>query len=490
MTLREKIAHLHRRYGLGATVAELDEGCRVGLDATLKKLVDYNTVPDDFKVSPYEFVWRMDKNGVANDVDLGSGRYRAWWVTRMLATKRPMQEKLALFWHNHFAVSDGKVEDGSMMLQYLDVLRDNANTTFPRLVQAVSKNPAMMRYLDMNRSIKGHPNENFPREVMELFTLGIGNYSEKDIQEVSRAMTGWGFVSIYNDRKGTPVEKLMESIQYDRPFTSFCYMPDMHDSTPKTILGKTANWDGDSVLDMLATHTITALRMCKKLWEFFAYEDPEPALVDRMAKVWTTSGGDIKKVLYAMAHAGEFWSTRAVRTMIKSPVDLCIPIARQMGVGEAMMALRDPAAKPNTPIAAKVLNQSSYLHSLMSRQGLALLYPPDVSGWRWHEAWVSPAMMVERYKYRGIMLYEKGADVPLRNLHAFLVSKKSADSRGIVDGILEVFDMPLPEASRKVVAEELDKLGGLKVLANPGALGRPYEQVMHLIMAAPEAQFC
>ncbi len=489
MTLREKIGHLYRRFGLGATPADLDEGMKLGVDGTLKKLIDYETTDEGFNVSPYEFVWRMDKNGTP-DVDLSSSHYRAWWVMRMLATKRPLQEKLVLFWHNHFAVSDGKVEDGSMMLQYLDVLRQDANTTFPKLVQQVSKNPAMMRYLDMNRSIKGHPNENFPREVMELFTLGIGNYTEKDIQEVSRAMTGWGFINIYNDRKGTPVEKLMESIQYDRPFTSFCYMPDMHDTTPKMILGQTANWDGDGVLDMLSKHTITAHRMTKKLWEFFAYEDPEPALIDKLSKVWVSSGGDIKKVLYAMAKANEFWGPKAVRTMIKSPVDLCIPIARQMGTGEAMLALRDPAAKPSTPIVAKVQNQAAYLHSLMTRQGLALLYPPDVSGWRWHAAWVSLAMMVERYRFQGVMLYDKGADAPLKNVYAFVTKTPPKDTRAVVDSLLEFFDLPLPEGSRKVVVEELDKLGGLKAMANANQFGRCYTAMMHIIMAAPEAQFC
>lgn len=488
---REKIAHLYRRFGFGASPKELEEGVKRGVDGVLRHLIDFQKVDEGFDVSPFEFIWRDKPDMRGEMVDLSATHYRAWWVFRMLATQRPLQEKLTLFWHNHFAVGNDKVEDAPMMLQYLDVLRRNAVGKFETLLQAVSKNPAMMRYLDMTRAIKGRPNENFAREVMELFTLGIGNYTERDVQEVSRALTGWGFVNTFNDVRGSTTDKMMASIDFDRPFTAFAYMPDMRDTTPKTILGKTADFDGDSVLVMLATNPTTARRMVTLLWEFFAYEKPAAALVERLAGVWTKSGGDLRQVLFAIGRSPEFFSDTALRTMVKSPVDLCVGMARQMGVGESLMALRSPSATPKTMIPGKIRAQCAAIAQQMGRQGLSLFYPPDVSGWRWHAAWVSPAMMLERMKWRGALLYERGVDTGGRTVFEYVKAKSPADGRGIAAAMAELFDLGLPAAALDVVGQVFDAAGGpTKVLATPAVFMQSYERAIRLMMAAPEAQFC
>ncbi|RYG42279.1 DUF1800 domain-containing protein, partial [bacterium] len=405
LTDREKLAHLYRRFGLGATPWELDEAEKLGYERALTRLLDWDKVEDPGEaVSPYEFCWR-DKE----DPDTGSWRFRSWWIYRMLTTTRPAKEKLTLFWHSHFAVGDDKVENGAMMLEYLQTLRRNAGAKFSVLLEAVAKDPAMMRYLDMQRSIRGRPNENFAREVMELFTLGIGHYTEEDVKEVSRALTGWGYIDTYWEMGGTPIERLKESIRDDRPFATFTYMPPMHDPGPKTILGKTAPWDGDGVLKMLAEHPTTAEHIATKLWTFYAYADPEPAVVARIASAFRKSGGDIRHTLFAIARAPEFWSEKCLRHLAKSPLDYTLGIARAQGLGKAVSELRKPDADVYQAVAQRILDECGALSWHMERQGLNLLVPPDVAGWKWGDAWITPAAMTMRYGYRGNWFWgEKG----------------------------------------------------------------------------------
>ena len=346
MTDREKIAHLYRRFGFGATPTDLDRGEEIGVDAALHRLLDYRAVDEEFPVHPYEFAWRTQKD---IDADPSAYSYRYWWAFRMIAGQRPAQEQLTLFWHGHFAVSDGKVEDGSMMLQYLETLRSLGDGKFVTLLKAIAKDPAMMRYLDLQRSLVGSPNENFAREVMELFTMGIGNYTEKDVKEAARAFTGWSYVNMFNEFPGKNAKRLKDSLTFNRPFSAFALMPAMHDQSPKTILGETDFFDGDRFLELLAAQPQTARHMCTKLWTYYAYADPEPEVVDRLAEVWKKTGGEIKHVLFAIARSPEFYSDKCLRRKVKSPADLCIAIARQLGTGPALMAMRGPATV-DTPI--------------------------------------------------------------------------------------------------------------------------------------------
>jgi uncharacterized protein (DUF1800 family) len=486
MTTREKIAHLYRRLGFGATPEELDAGVKLGVKGTTDLLIDYDKVDEGFPVSPQEFIWRDN-----NQPDIGTYRYRLWWVMRMICTQRPLQEKLTLFWHNHFAVGDDKVDDGPMMLNYLETLRANSAGTFEGLLNAISKDPAMMRYLDMQHSVRGNPNENFPREVMELFTLGLGNYTEDDVKAAAKSLTGWGYIQLFNEFKGDTEHKVMDWLTFDRPFTSFIHMPAMHDPSPKTFLGKTEAYDGDSLLAVLANHPATAKHLGKKLWEYFAYRNPEPAVVDRMAMAFTRSKGDIRKVLRIIVNSKEFWSDKCVRKEIKSPADFCIGIARQMGAGQRLLADRDPKADKMTPIPTEVVNSVAYVSNRMDKAGMLLLRPPNVSGWRWGEAWVSPAAMVERYRYRGLFIRgPKGPDVGAKNTLAFIKGKNPKNSADMAKSLAEFFDVALPPASVAILGEDLDKLGGVKLLDNEGKWAAALNQSMLLLMAAPETHFC
>ena len=184
MNERDKIAHLLRRFGLGAGKYEVEEYGKLGLEGAVDRLINYDKVDEQFPVSPME----MMGYGTEGLIMFDPPKFASWWAMRMMLTRRPLQEKLTLFWHDHFAVSAEKVADGMNMLLYQQTLRQHASGNFRTLLKEVSKTPAMIFYLDTHHSTAEHPNENFAREVMELFTLGIGHYTEKDIKEAARAI--------------------------------------------------------------------------------------------------------------------------------------------------------------------------------------------------------------------------------------------------------------------------------------------------------------
>lgn len=392
---RDKVAHLLRRFGLGAGKLEVDQYAPLGVDGALDRLVDYEKVNEGFPVSFWEFVFRTD-----GSVALDPYWFQLYWLMRLACTHRPLQEKMTLFWHNHFAISASKVDFGPSMNQYVDVLRSNALGNFGTILERVSKTPAMVQWLDIDSSLKGRPNENFGRELMELFTLGIGNYTEKDVREVSRAFSGWGMRFPYyelgegmNDK-----QKATFAMRNEMPMVVFVDAPELHDRRVKTILGKTGQFGPEEVLAQMAHHPATARRMAAKLWSFFAYENPEPKVVDRIAKVWTESGLELKPTIRAIAGSDEFWSDRCVRTQIKSPVDYNVGMLRQLGAGQHFMETRGHGQLPNSPMPDDVANSLGEIRGRMEWQGLSLLFPPDVSGWRWGRAWATSAALGDRLR--------------------------------------------------------------------------------------------
>lgn len=477
LTERQKIAHLYRRLGFGATPSELDAAEKEGLRKTIDRLIDFEVEPEP---SPYEFYWREKE-----EPDLGSWRTRCWWAYNMLTTRTPLREKLALFWHSHFAVSDAKVEDGPMMLAYLQTLRRLGAGKFPDLLTAMAKEPAMMRYLDMERALRGRPNENFAREVMELFTLGIGHYEEDDVKEVARALTGWGYLNTFWEMPGNTDQKLRDALRDGRPFSAFVQMEAMRDDRPKTILGKTKDWKGEETLDLLAKQSATAHRTAYRLWEFFAYENPEEAPVRRVADAFLRSQGDIRKTMHELVRSPEFWSEKAVRNLMKSPVDFCIGIARAQGIGPALAKLRNSQADDYTMIPQPIIDNAGHLAWRMERMGLSLLYPNDVSGWKWGSAWASAATMAERQQFTGLMIWgQKGADVGSLTPLEYVKSQKPTDAAGIARALCELFDVALPEASMKVLTQAI---GDPNVLDDPNNWAGRFNQAVRVLIAAPEA---
>ncbi|MDX2064194.1 MAG: DUF1800 domain-containing protein [Fimbriimonadaceae bacterium] len=488
MTAREKIAHLYRRLAFGATPAQLDIAERRGFAATLDDLIHYHRTEPNFNVSPHEFSWRYSTK---EEADLGSWRYRTWWTFQMMATNRPLEEKLTLFWHGHFAVSDTKIEDGPIMLDYLQTIRTNAGGKFENLAEAMAKSPAVMRYLDMNRSARGNPNENFAREIMELFTLGIGNYSEEDVKEAARAFTGWGYIHTYWELPGDATTKLKDRIKYDRPFSSFAYMPALRDPSPKTILGVSKDWTGEELVRFLSRHPKTAEFIATKLWAFFASSTPNPTAIAKMATTFRRTGGDILKTVRTMAESPEFFSSQVVAVKPKTPVDYVIGIARRQGIGEALLALRPKESTTESEIPKKILDDAGYAAYRMNRQGLSLLYPPDVSGWDWGNNWITPAALTERYQYHGHWLpLPENKDVASQSVIGWLKTQKPADSPAMAARLAEYYDVrPNPE-TLDVLKTVFDYFQGPKLFETPGRWGEAHFAAMKYLVAAPEMHLC
>ncbi len=482
MSDRQRIAHLMRRFAFGTNASELDVLERSGLHSTIDRL--FAETDDGFDVNPWEFMFKQDGN-----VDMNPQRIAGWWAVRLACSKTPAREKMALFWHDHFAVSASKVENGPMMVRYVETLTKHALGNFRTLLGAMTREPAMLRWLDTDLSVKGRPNENFAREVLELFTVGIGNYSEKDIRELSRAFTGWGLRAVY--RGGTPAQnraQIEDAMAMDRPLVASSYSEDLHDDGPKTILGKSANFDTDSALDLIAARPETARYLCTKLWEFYAYANPEPKVVERLMKAYVEGKYEIKPILRSIVTSKEFWSDRAQRTIIKSPADVVVGVVRNIGLGDAAYAQRQPGTARTKPIEGPVAGLAELVAGPMRRQGMRLLYPPDVAGWEWGEAWVSPAMMTERIRFADLLVGPRRGPGVLNLNQAKLMAASPASPDEAIDAIAGLLDVDIPADRRGVLAEAFEKGGGLAALQNQKTAPGVIRPLTKLIFGMPEFQ--
>ncbi len=279
---------------------------------------------------------------------------RDWWMTNMLQTETPLAEKMTLFWHNHFATSQQKVRIANIVYTQNMLFRKHALGNFGTLLREVSRDPAMLIYLDSVNSKKEAPNENFAREVMELFSLGEGNYTEKDIKEAARAFTGWSV---------------------DRETGKYMFRRGAHDFGKKTMFGKTGNFDGDQVIDLILARPEAAQFITRKLWREFVSPTPNEAEVKRLALVLQNSGYDLAKLMHAMLSSDAFYDIENRGSLIKSPVEFIVGTIKTFNV-------RPPNVRP-------FVLQSALL-------GQNLFMPPNVKGWPGGEVWVNTASLLNR----------------------------------------------------------------------------------------------
>ena len=281
---------------------------------------------------------------------------KAWWLSEMLGTESPFTERMTLFWHNHFTSSLQKVRSPPLMLRQNALLRKHALGNFGELLHAVSKDPAMLVYLDSATNRRGQPNENFARELMELFTLGEGRYGEQDIKEAARAFTGW-------------------SIELETG--EFLFRPRQHDDGVKVVLGKSLK-SGTEVLELLLAQPATAEYVAARLWREFVSPQPQPEELKRVAAAWRSSGYDVRTAMRSLLLTPAFWAPENRGALIKSPTDLVVGTMRQFGI-----AVNDPL-----PFAF-----------LMAYLGQDLLSPPNVKGWPGGEAWINSTTLLARKQF-------------------------------------------------------------------------------------------
>ena len=399
---RDKAAHLLERAGFGGTPDDVDRLAAMTPAEAVAWLVDYESVSNElapFDASP---IWdpemdpfpksRAEAVEIARQTGRSMGvqmlpegeprrlqpvvnkffyglrsnayetqRMALWWGERMLLTRRPLEEKLTLFWHGHFATGNGKVRDTRMMAHQNTMLRSNANGNFRDLLVGILTDPAMLVYLDNGENIKDHPNENFGRELLELFTMGVGNYTEHDIREASRAFTGWT-----ND------------------VLEFAFDATLHDYGVKRFLGETGLFDGTDVIDIILSQEPTAEFIAGKLYRYFVREDLSNATATALGSTLRDADYELEPLLSRIFLSRDFYSPRSYATQIKSPVHLVVSTYRKLGLTEL----------PTIPD----------FNRLTARLGQSLFNPPNVAGWAGGRTWITPGSLLQRGNlFRGVM---------------------------------------------------------------------------------------
>ena len=368
------LAHLMRRAGFGATRDELEAYAAQGYTATVDELLN----PGDPEVMPDDIIRRyhVDQSEL-RQLD-GAG---ASWLYRMITTKCPLEEKIALFWHGLFATGYSKLNQARALLNQIDTFRRHGLGRFDNLLVELSKDPAMLLWLDNTDNHKGAINENYGRELLELFSMGIGNYTEDDIKECSRAFTGWTL----GNAEYMAVRASKDSIwPYSRIAWHFQYRDWDHDEGEKTFLGETGNFNGEDIIGIIARQQATARFVSTRLFQFFAADEIDSdgeQVVEAMMQSYFDSGYEIRAVLRTLFLSDYFMSDKARYARVKGPVELLVGAIRQAG------SYRTPTLG---------VHQLAYQGFFM---GQGLLQPPSVEGWHEGMEWIDSGSLVERVNF-------------------------------------------------------------------------------------------
>jgi uncharacterized protein (DUF1800 family) len=488
MTERERISHLLRRFGFGAGQAELARYEPLGAKGTLDKLLNYEDTYEGFTVPPWQFVFQRNAKGEVTE-SLDPNVFTSWWTLRMVMTQRPLQHKLGLFYSNLFVAGADKVSFGPMMLDYLETILENTGNDFHEVLSEVSKTPAMLRYLDGDHNLRGKPNENFGREVMELFTLGIGNYTEKDVKESARAFTGWWYRSLIDENDGRPyAERVTEFIKLGLPMAAMAWMPDVHDPSPKTVLGRTAPYTGEQLIEVLSAEPATARRIGSRLWEYFAYANPSDKVRDHMGSAFKKHKGNARQVLREMTTMNEFWGTDSVRRLVKSPVDFVVPILRQMNLRDEMGMLQG-SNDPTEPVDIEMRRIGDTTAYWMDVMGLRPLHPPSVKGFDWGDAFINTNSMIKRIEFSGIFYNTLAKEHLGDRMRMMVMATNPKDEVAAVHAMMAVLDGELSDDKVAILAKRMQKVGGMKTLNQKRGVG-PLVEASKLLFGTPEFQFC
>ena len=368
-----KLAHLLRRAGFGARPGEWAAYTKLGVAGTTDSLLHPEATPDHLAD-----VMRDLGGDYIDYSDMGS--LSKWWLYRMLHTQRPLEEKMTLFWHNHFATANYKVDNPKWMWQQNQTFRDHALGNFRQMLQAVTRDPAMLVWLDGVDNRKGHPNENYGRELQELFTMGVGSgYTEKDVQEAARAFTGW---------------------QVDRDTNSAVFKPERHDDGVKTFLGETGNFGADDILDIIVRQPATANFLCTKLFRFFVHDDPTPAEIKPLTAAYFGSGYDVRAVVGTILKSPGFYGPDAMYAKIKSPCEYTVTLMRTL----------------NAPMST-----TDGTNARVHEMGQELFNPPNVKGWPEGKTWMNTMTLLARVNFASQVISKMNQQgIFSDNLHAAL----------------------------------------------------------------------
>jgi uncharacterized protein (DUF1800 family) len=433
-----KASHLLRRATFGPTTEKLDAILKSPPREAVDSLLDFDPAYDPFG----DMVEKLE--GLVN-LDSPDNVQR-WWVYRMIYSTQPAQEKIALFWHNRFATSAAKVGNGLYMQGMIELFRKQGLGSFRDMLVNVGRDPAMLIWLDGQSNRKGKPNENYAREIMELFTLGIGHYTEHDVQELARAFTGW-------------------SIRNGQGF----FDPKQFDDGEKEIFGKKDKFDSVSAVDLIMEQPAAPKFLAGKMLREFVHPHPTDEMVDHYAQMLLDEKWQIKPVLKSMLTSRLFYSDWAYRSKIKSPAEIAIGGALAVG-GKINM---------------------EFVRQSMSRMGQNILYPPNVKGWDGEEAWINANTVLVRFNY-GMMLatqreFAKRSDVEAM-LHAQGITTPEEVigyySKVLLDDSIE----PPQRLKFLVYMDRNEKNEYVQFKLNASTVNSKVRGLIHLMMSMPEYQ--
>lgn len=476
--------HVLRRMGFGASSKELDTFSRLPLVAVVGYLMNYQRAPDDVdsKINDAAYVGVTTRGAFAPNYVINDTRQR--WLFRMVHTQRPLQEKLALFWHNHFATGYTKVagafggDYGAKMMDgkasevaggrrgQIQLFRDMALDNFDDLLIAVAKDPATLVWLDGRLNVRARPQENFGRELMELFTTGVGHYVEEDVYAAARVFTGWN-LRVVGDRASavsTYYEYVYNANQHDptaKTFT-FAVMPD----GTKTIPARAAadgEQDGIDLIRALARRPQTAERLARRFWAYFVSEftAPPDSLITSMKDAYLNNDTSIRAMLTRLFTSAEFLDPTVVNSRYSWPVEFVVRAIKETGWSGLSV---DAAMNP------------------LVNMGQQLYEPPDVNGWELGPGWFSTASMLSRMNFAATLMANQ----------RFNLQQASASARNTPEALLEAHlkrftPLPLPDNTRTAMLDYLRQnatypLSDANLANKASGLGR-------LIVGSAEYQF-
>lgn len=439
---RRLAAHLLRRAGFGGTPDDVARAASMGPHDAVDAVVhfaDVSRLPD----APPALEDIVPPGGPLMPAlrRQAAIAMQQWWLGRMIVTPAPLQEKMTLFLHGHFASALQKGITPQELVVQNQLFRRNALGNFHALTLAVSRDPAMLKYLDNTRSQKAQPNENYARELMELFTLGIGNYTEADVRESARAFTGW------QTRRGT----------------GFYVNERQHDDGTKAFLGRSGNFDGKDIVDIIFAQPAAARFLAAKLLDYFVYSDPEPQLVDAVAAVVRKNDFELRPVMSTILRSNVFFSERSYRALVKSPVEFVVGAYQTFGITEV----------DQTALAA------------LRRMGQVLFYPPSVKGWDGGAAWLNSQSVLSRENFASALMQN-----PMMMRAAWLAQNSSLEPRALAQRLVDT--ILLGDVSPASTARLVGFLNGNDVSAMGMLSGENVDErirgAAYLTMAMPAYQ--
>ena len=466
MSNREEIAlmaHLLRRAGFGATRAELEERVAKGYEATVEELLN----PESQEPVDDDLLFRYFPN---YEGGMAPVQAQAQWMYRMINTRRPLEEKMVLFWHQLFATGNSKIDNPPELTAQIAMFRRHALGTFPNFLLELAKNPAMIYWLDNNGNHKGAINENWGRELLELFSMGVGNYSEDDIKEASRAFTGW------------TIAPKIPRLPLGRFYWDFEYKPEDHDPGEKTFLGQTGNFDGGDIVDILVRQPATARFLSRHLYNFFVADEPQvpswnitppvdAEAIRLLEQAYSDSNYSIAAVLRMLFNSEFFKNARFSR--VKSPAELVVGTVRMaQGLSGPQQGYQEVAAE-------------------CAFQGQELLNPPSVESWHTGEEWIDGGALVRRVNFAAKFL--SNTSLPgIKSVVDQLRSRGTLSPEEFLDGCLDLIGpLEVNQSTRQELLTQAQEDGDLKwdTTEDAAATERRISIMMALVAASREYQF-